>query len=59
MATEEKLEHFSSFCIESAGARSIKMLDEYTNTLERTFEEHQVDAIRHTGMRLDVKTAKM
>lgn len=59
MTTEEKLEHFSSFCIEDARTRSAKMLDEYTNALERTFEEHQADATRRANMQLDAETAKM
>ena len=59
MTTEEKLEHFSSFCIEDARTRSAKMLDEYTNALEQTLEEHQADARRRAGMQLDAETAKM
>lgn len=59
MTTEEKLEHFSSFCIEDARTRSAKMLDEYTNALEQTLEEHKADAIRRATMQLDAETAKM
>ena len=59
LTTEEKLEHFSSFCIEDARTRSAKMLDEYTNALEQTLEEHQADARRRAGMQLDAETAKM
>lgn len=35
------------------------MLDEYTNALEQTLEEHQADARRRAGMQLDAETAKM
>lgn len=59
MTTEEKLEHFSSFCIEDARSRSAKILDEYTNALEQTLKEHQADASRRAGMQLDAETAKM
>ena len=44
MTTEEKLQHFLSFCMEDARTRSAKMLDEYTAALEETFAEHQKDA---------------
>lgn len=59
MTTEEKLEHFSSFCIEDARTRSAKMLDEYTNALERTFKEHQADALRRAKMQVDAESAKI
>ncbi|MFT4106683.1 MAG: V-type ATP synthase subunit E [Lacrimispora sp.] len=44
MTTEEKLQHFLSFCMEDARTRSAKMLDEYTAALEESFAEHQKDA---------------
>ena len=59
MTTEEKFEHFSSFCIEDARTRSSKMLDEYTNALEQAFAEHQADAARRARMQADAESAKI
>lgn len=58
MTTEEKLEHFHSFCIEDARSHSTKMLDEYTSALEETFKLHQADALRRAKMQLEAETAK-
>ncbi|MBS6646071.1 MAG: V-type ATP synthase subunit E [Clostridiaceae bacterium] len=59
MTTEEKLEHFQSFCVEDARNRSAKMLDEYMSALEQTFAEHQEDAKRHAQMQLQSETEKI
>lgn len=59
MTTEEKLEHFQSFCMEDARNRSAKMLDEYMSALEQTFAEHQEDAKRHAQMQLQWETEKI
>lgn len=59
MTTEEKLEHFQSFCMEDARNRSAKMLDEYMSALEQTFAEHQEDAKRHAQMQLQSETEKI
>ncbi len=40
MTTEEKLKHFLDTCMEDARTRSSRMLDEYTEALEKSFEEH-------------------
>lgn len=58
MTTEEKLEHFHSFCIEDARSHSTKMLAEYTSALEETFKLHQADALRRAKMQLEAETAK-
>lgn len=57
MTTEEKLEHFQNFCIEDARTRSAKMLDEYINALEETFNEHQHDARRRAKMQFSAEAA--
>lgn len=59
MTTEEKLEHFSSFCIEDARTRSAKMLDEYTAALEQTLKEHQDDSRRRAKMQIEAESAKI
>lgn len=59
MTTEEKLEHFQSFCMEDARNRSAKMLDEYMGALEQTFTEHQEEVKRHAQMQLQSETEKI
>lgn len=59
MTTEEKLERFQKYCLENARVRSANMLDEYTQALEKTFEEHQADAHRRTDMQLKAETQKI
>ena len=58
MTTDEKLQHFLQFCMEDARSRSAKMLDEYTETLEKTFEEHKDLATRNAALRLEMESAK-
>lgn len=59
MTTEEKLEHFETFCITDARTRSNKMLDEYSDALGKTFAEHQADAHRRADMQLKEETEKI
>ena len=59
MTTEEKLERFQKYCLENARVRSANMLDEYTQALEKTFEEHQADAHRRADMQLKAETQKI
>lgn len=59
MTTEEKLEHFETFCIEDARSRSIRMLDEYTKALEKSFAEHQADAHQSAERFIREETGKI
>lgn len=59
MTTEEKLQHFLDFCMEDARTRSAKMYDDYTAALEKTFEEHKVDAKRRADMQLQIESEKI
>lgn len=59
LTTEEKLERFQQFCMEDVHARSSKMLDEYTDALEKTFAEHQADAHRRADMQIKTETEKI
>lgn len=59
MTTEEKLEHFETFCITDVRTRSNKMLDEYADALGKTFAEHQADAHRRADMQLKEETEKL
>ena len=59
MTTEEKLEHFQQYCMESARVRSARMLDEYTQALEKSFSEHQEDARRRADMEVQAEKEKI
>ena len=59
VTTEEKLERFQKYCLENARVRSANMLDEYTQALEKTFEEHQADAHRRADMQIKAETQKI
>ena len=41
MTTEEKLKHFLDVTTESTNAKNAKVLEDYTNALEKAFEEHK------------------
>ncbi|MCC8025043.1 MAG: V-type ATP synthase subunit E [Clostridium sp.] len=59
MTTEEKLKHFQDICMTDARERSGKMLDDYKNALETTYEEHVSDAKRRARMQLEAETEKL
>ena len=59
MTTEEKLKHFLDTCMEDARTRSSRMLDEYTEALEKSFEEHTHDAKRRAQMQVRQETEKI
>lgn len=59
MNTEEKLQHFLDTCMEDARTRSGRMLDDYQNALEQTFEEHKTDARRRADMQLRQETERI
>ena len=59
MTTEEKLKHFLDTCMEDARTRSSRMLDEYTEALEKSFDEHTHDAKRGAQMQVRQETEKI
>lgn len=59
MTTEEKLKHFQDICMTDARERSARMLDDYMNALETTYEEHAADAKRRAAMQVEAETEKL
>lgn len=59
MNTEEKLQHFLDTCMEDARTRSSRMLDEYRDALEQSFQEHKADALRRAQMQLRQESDKI
>ena len=59
MTTEEKLKHFQDICMTDARERSAKMLDDYMNALDATYEEHVADARRRADMQVEAETDKL
>jgi len=59
LTTEEKLQHFLDTCMEDARTRSGRMLDDYQNALEKTFEEHRIDARRRAEMQIRQETERI
>ena len=41
MTTEEKLQHFTTYAMEEARHKSDVMIREYTDAMEKIFQEHQ------------------
>lgn len=59
MNTEEKLKHFLDTCMKDARARSSRMLNEYTSSLEKSFEEHKQEARRHSQNQIRQETEQI
>ena len=59
MTVEEKLKHFQDICMSDARDRSAKMLDDYINDLDKTFEEHKKDARHRAEMQVTAETEKL
>lgn len=59
MTVEEKLKHFQDICMSDARDRSAKMLDDYINDLDKTFEEHKKDARHRAEMQVAAETEKL
>lgn len=55
LTTDEKLQHFLDFCMEDVRTRSAKMLDDYTASLEKTFEEHKEAAKKRAAMQIQIQ----
>jgi len=56
---EEKLKHFEEASIESAKARSIEMIEEYTAALETIFDEHKEQKNRQAQIQLKLECDNM
>lgn len=59
MTIEEKLQHFQSLCFQDVSERSEKMLNDYTESLRSTLEEHKIDVKRQADMQLEAETEKI
>lgn len=59
MNIEEKLKHFEEASIESAKARSIEIIEEYTLALETIFEEHKSEKQRQAAIQLTLECDNM
>lgn len=58
MTTEEKLQHFYDFSIQSADKEATEMLDEYTVALDNIFREHQEAKHRQAQAQLNDEVNK-
>ena len=56
MTTEEKLKHFMDVSIQSATSKSSKMIDDYTNGLNKVFEDHKINAVRKADLQIKIGT---
>lgn len=59
MTIEEKLQHFQTLCFQDANERSEKMLNDYTESLRKTLEEHKIDVKRQADMQLEAESEKI
>ena len=55
MTTEEKLQHFTTYAMEEARHKSDVMIREYTDAMEKIFQEHQEKKRRQEE--LEIKTS--
>lgn len=59
MTIEEKLQHFQTLCFQNARERSDKMINDYTESLRLTLEEHKIDAMRQADMQVNAELEKI
>lgn len=59
MSTEEKLQHFLDICMEDAREKSARILDEYTASLDKSFQEHQADSQNRCRIQVNQESEKM
>lgn len=52
MTTEEKLKHFLEASIESATNQSTQLIDDYTEALNKIFEDHKADMKRKMDLQI-------
>lgn len=55
MTIEEKLQHFTDFCMNDAKIHAQKILDEYNEGLQHTFNERKNDAIRRQNLHIKIE----
>jgi vacuolar-type H+-ATPase subunit E/Vma4 len=59
LTIEEKLQHFQEFTMEDAREKSSQMLEEYTSSLEKIFEEHKEKKIRQAQLQIQTETERL
>ena len=59
MTTEEKLQHFTMYAMEEASNKSNTMLREYTDALEKIFQEHKEKKKRQADLEIKTETARL
>lgn len=59
MTVEEKLQHFTNACMADARQRANKMIDDYKDALEKSFEEHKHDEARRADMQIKLACEKI
>ena len=59
MTTEEKLQHFTMYAMEEARNKSNTMLREYTDALEKIFQEHKEKKKRQADLEIKTETAHL
>lgn len=59
MTTEEKLQHFTMYAMEEARNKSNTMLREYTDALEKIFQEHKEKKKRQADLEIKTETARL
>ncbi|HIT68144.1 MAG TPA: ATPase [Candidatus Merdisoma merdipullorum] len=59
MTTEEKLQHFTMYAMEEARNKSNAMIREYTDALEKIFQEHQEKKRRQADLEIKAETVRL
>lgn len=59
MTTEEKIKYFSDVTIENASNNSAQIIDDYTASLNKIFEDHKVDATRQAKLQITLGKAQL
>ena len=59
MNLEDKLAHFSKFCITDARSKADKIIADYQDALDKAFEEYKHDENRRAAMQLNIEAEKI
>lgn len=59
LTTEEKLRHFQEFTMQDARAKSSKLIDEYSASLEKIYEDHKAEKLRRAKFQIKVETESL
>ncbi|PXV85314.1 vacuolar-type H+-ATPase subunit E/Vma4 [Lachnotalea glycerini] len=59
MTIEEKLQHFQDFTMQDARDKSNQMLDEYSASLDKIFEEHREKKLRQAQLEIKTQTESL